>query len=219
MVASKATLGQLRALQRYEVIRAPFSGIVTARNADPGALIPEATAGSVNAAVPILSMATLSPLRVYVELPQSQAPFVKDGDPATVMTSEYPGREFKGTVTRHPTALANETRTMLAEIDLPNRDSALYPGMYVQVSVEITAPLGAPQVPDDALIFQNGKVYVPTVQNGRLRLREVTLGYDNGRAVEVTRGLAGDELVAMNVGQTAHDGEAVRALRAQQARK
>ena len=92
-------------MQRYEVIRAPFDGIVTARYVDPGALIPQTTTSS--GGNPIVALATLSPVRVYADVPQSVAPFIQNGDPAVITVNEYPGREFKGSVTRHPDALAN----------------------------------------------------------------------------------------------------------------
>src|SRR5262252_4151708 len=94
----------------------------------PGALIPQATAAS-NTDTPILSIATLQPVRVYADVPQDVTPYMADGDPAIVTVTQYPKRQFKGTVTRHPNALAATTRTMLVEVDLPNTDSALLPGM------------------------------------------------------------------------------------------
>jgi hypothetical protein len=94
-----------------------------------------------------------------------------------------------------------------------------YPGMYAHVAIQIAGHAGAPQVPDDALIFRKGKVYVPIVEAGHLRLIEVSLGYDNGQTVEITRGLSGGEMVALNVGQTAHDGEPVRPHRLDQSQR
>jgi membrane fusion protein, multidrug efflux system len=212
MQQAKASFDSLTAMQAYEVIRAPFSGIITARYVDQGALIPQATTPS-SASSPIVAMATLSPLRVYAQLPQSAAPFVKNGDQASIALAEYPGREFKGAVTRHPDALASATRTMLVEVDLDNRDLALLPGMYAQIAVRVAMPAGAPTVPDDALVFRDGKVYVPIVRGGRLHLSEVSLGYDDGQTVQITRGLGGDEMVAMNVGQSAREGEPVQPVR------
>ncbi len=208
---AEATLRQLQAMQQYKRITADFDGVVTARYADPGTLIPQATAGSVGANAPIVAVATLDPVRVYVDLPQSAAPLVRDGDPSVVTVSEYPGRRFEGTVTRHPQALAPATRTMLVEVDLPNADGALFPGMYARVAIEIRAPANAPRVPDDALVFRDGKTFVAVVDGDRLRLAEVTLGYDDGRESEVSEGLTGDEMIAVNVGQTARDGELVQA--------
>jgi RND family efflux transporter MFP subunit len=205
-----ATLKQVEALQEYLRITADFDGAVTARYADPGTLIPQSTSGGVAASTPVLAMATLSPLRVYVDLPQANAPYVRDGDPAVVTVTEYAGREFPGAVTRHPQALASATRTMLVEVDLPNDDGALLPGMYAQVSIELAGRETTMRVPDDVLIFRDGKTFVPVVDGNALRVVPVTLGYDDGRLSEVVAGLAGDEVLAMNVGQTARDGEVVQ---------
>ena len=207
---AEATLRQLQAMAEYKRITADFDGAVTRRDADPGTLIPATTSGSVGAATPILSMASLNPLRVYVDLPQSDAPFVKDGDEAVVTVAEYPGRRFMGSVTRHPQALAAATRTMLVEVDLKNDDGALLPGMYARIAIALSGRETAPRIPDDALVFRDGKTWVAVVEGDRLRVVPVTLGYDDGRMSEVIAGLSGGELIAMNVGQTARDGELVQ---------
>jgi RND family efflux transporter MFP subunit len=204
-----ATLRQLQALHEYLRITADVDGVVTARSADPGTLIPASTTGNVGAATPILTIATLSPVRVYVDVPQADAPYVKDGDQAVVTVGEYGGRRFTGAVTRHPQALAAGTRTMLVEVDLPNDDGALLPGMYAQVDVALAGRRSTLRIPDDVLIFRGGKTWVPVVDGDTLRVVEVALGYDDGRTSEVVSGLTGDELVALNVGQTAKDGENV----------
>ncbi len=215
MLEAKATLDQLIAMQQYKVIRAPFDGIVTARYVDPGHLIPQQTAPS-SANTPVVAISTLAPLRVYAEIPQSVAPFVHDGDPATITVTEFPQRRFKGAVTRHPPALTSATRTMLVEVDLPNQDHALLPGMYASMEFDVNIPAGVPTVPDDALIFREGKPFVPLVRDGRLRLAAVTLGYDNGVNVQITDGIANDDMVALNVGQAARDGDPVRPITADQ---
>ncbi|HKV55912.1 MAG TPA: efflux RND transporter periplasmic adaptor subunit [Candidatus Binataceae bacterium] len=211
LVEAKEALDQLIATKGYEEIRAPFGGIVTTRYVDPGALIPQATQPGV-AVTPIIALATLSPLRIYADVPQSAAPFVRDGDQATITVTEYPQRVFKGTVARRSNSLVSETRTMLTEVDLPNLDGALYPGMYATMKFDVNVPRGVPLVPDDALIFRNGMPNVPVVRNGRLKLVPVTLGYDNGVNVEVPEGLSEQDQVAINVGQAAQDGEPVRAV-------
>jgi RND family efflux transporter MFP subunit len=208
MLRAKALLAQLKALQAYEIIRSPFDGMVTVRNADPGTLIPEATNGAVPK--PILVVETLKPLRVYAQVPQSEALFIRNGDPAVVTVTELPGRQFIGSVTRHSKSLSDNTRTMLVEVDLPNEDLALYPGMYANIRVTLNAPAGVPLVPDGALVFKHGKVYVPVVRQGHLRLAEVTLGYDDGENVQILSGLRSDDMVAINMGQTAQDGQPVR---------
>jgi len=212
MLAAMETLNQLIATQAYEVIRSPFDGIITARNADPGAMVAQATVSTTASGSPILLMATLTPLRIYADVPQSAAPFIRNGDQVTVSVGEYPGRPFRGTITRHPDALDAATRTMRVEVDLDNHDSALLPGMYAILTLSVSTPAGVPMVPDDALIFHGGKVLVPVVRDGRMHLAPVTLGYDNGIDVEITSGIGEDDVVAVNVGQSAREGEVVQAV-------
>ncbi len=207
MQQAKATYEQLLAEQGYKEITAPFDGIVTARYVDPGALIPQATA-SANG-IPIISVATVSPLRVYADVPQSLALWVKNGDPATIKAYEVQGKQFKGTIIRHPEALNSASRTMLVELDLPNKDRALLPGMYAKLDITVDAASSGSMVRDDALVFRDGKVLVPVVRGSRLHLVPVTLGYDNGQTVVVEGEVHRDDLVALNVGQAAEDGEVV----------
>ena len=213
MLQSKAAYEQQLAFQHYEVVRATVDGIVTARFVDPGTLIPQSTSPS-STNSPIVALATMAPLRVYAYVPQSLSPFVKDGDPATITVSEFPNRTFPGTVTRHPDALDQTTRTMLVEVDLPNQDRSLYPGMYANLKMTAHVTSDAVTVPDDAIIFRDNKVYLPVVRNNHLKLIEVTLGHDNGYQVEVTGDLRPGELVAMNVGEAARDGEPVQPVAA-----
>jgi membrane fusion protein (multidrug efflux system) len=210
MLQARATLAQDVANQQYETITAPFDGIVTARYIDPGHLVPANTTPGTPGSGAIISISRYSPLRVFTYVPQNMAPFIKDGDPATITAAGYPGQKFTGTITRHPDALSPDTRTMLVEVDLPNENQALYPGMYATAEFTVAMGTGAPMVPDDALIFRDGKVYVPVVRNSQLHLAEVTLGYDNGQTVEVLSGINPSDKVAVNVGQAARDGENVQ---------
>jgi len=212
MLQAKASYQQIAATLAYTVIKAPFSGVVTARYVDPGKLIAQSTGGTATE-TPIIAMATLTPVRVYANVPQSVAPFIKDGDPAIVTVTDYPQRLFEGAITRHPSALDQATRTMLVEIDLPNGDLALYPGMYARVQFQVAILAGVPVVPDDALIFRDGKPYVPVVSGNRLHLAPVDLGYDDGINIQIRHGVAIGDLVAVNVGQSAREGEIVQPVR------
>jgi RND family efflux transporter MFP subunit len=197
------------ATQEYERVLAPFDGMITARNLHPGALVgSSAAAGTSNPG--IYEIATLRPLRVYVYLPQPLSPLVHDGDKAIVTVSEYPQRDFVGVITRHPAALDQATRTMQIEVDLPNEDLALYPGMYANVKVTVRGNNQSPKVPDEALIFNNEVVLVPVVRDNHIHLIKVVLGLDDGINCEVTRGLNGDETIALGMGQTALEGELVQ---------
>jgi membrane fusion protein, multidrug efflux system len=214
MLEAKATYEQLLAEQSYKEITAPFDGIVTARYVDPGALIPQATTTANG--VPIISVATVSPLRVYAEVPQNLALWVKNGDAVTIVSDELVGRKFTGTVMRHPEALDTTSRTMLVEVDLPNKDRALFPGMYAHLDITVdTAGAAGSMVRDDALVFRDNKVFVPIVRDNHLHLVPVKLGYDNGNMVVVEGDIHGDDLVALNVGQAATDGEVVHPVYAQ----
>ncbi len=209
MLEAKATLDQLIATQAYETIKAPFTGLITGRFVDPGALIPQSTTPAV-ANIPVVSMATLSPLRIYADVPQSVAPFIKDGDQASLSVVEYPDRIFKGSITRHPDALNAQTRTMRVEVDLANQDEALLPGMYAVADFAVSVPRSVPEVPDDALVFSAGKVYVPLVRDNRIHLAEVQLGYDNGQTVEAITGINANDVIAINMGQSAREGQIVQ---------
>jgi RND family efflux transporter MFP subunit len=209
MLETYATWRSYVATQQYERVLAPYDGMITVRNLHPGALVGSPSASNTSSPA-IYEMATLKPLRVYVYLPQPMSPFVRNGDKAIVTVSEYPERSFSGTITRHPEALDQTTRTMQIEADLPNEDLALYPGMYANVTVTIRGSKQSPKVPDEALIFNNDETLVPIVRNGRIHLVKVTLGLDDGTNCEVIRGLNGDEVVALGMGQTAHEGQLVQ---------
>jgi RND family efflux transporter MFP subunit len=217
MLQARAAYEQLLAEQGYKDITAPFDGIVTARYVDPGALIPQATTTA--SGTPIISLATVSPLRVYAEVPQSLALWVQNGDLASITIYELMGKEFKGPVIRHPEALDSASRTMLVEVDLPNKDRALLPGMYAKMNITIDASAQAQtgsMVRDDALVFRDGKTFVPIVRENHLHLIPVTLGYDNGQTVVVQGDIRNDDLVALNVGQAATDNEVVHPVMQQQ---
>jgi len=214
MLQAKATYEQLLAEQGYKVIIAQFDGIISARFVDPGALIPQSTASL--SGTPIVSISSMAPLRVYAYVPQNLALFIKNGDPATITLYEIPGRVFKGPIIRHPEALDAASRTMLIEVDLPNTDLSLYPGMYARLSMVVHTPQKGQMVRDDALVFRSGKIYVPVVRQDRLHLVEVTLGYDNGQKVVVNGDIRSDDLVALNVGQAAEDGELVHPVQSSQ---
>jgi RND family efflux transporter MFP subunit len=217
LLQAAATYRQLLAMQSYEIIKAPFDGIVTARYVDPGALIAQTITPSETTelshtnttATPILTLATMRPLRVYANAPQLVANSIRDGDPATVTVEQYPGRAFTGRVGRRSQALDPATRLMLVEVDLTNSDEALAPGMFGMMSLSVKQPGSAPLVPDDALVFRDNKVYVPVIQGSIVHLAPVTLGYDNGNSTEAT-GISTDDVIAINLGESATDGEHVQ---------
>jgi HlyD family secretion protein len=103
---------------------------------------------------------------------------------------------------------------MRVEVDLPNKDSALYPGMYATLSLNCFSSDDAPRIPDDALIFRDGEAYAPVVRNDRIHLAPIKIGNDDGREVEVASGLSPGDLLALNLGEGVEEGDPVQSVMA-----
>ncbi len=188
---------QRAALRNYTKVRAPYAGIITARFADPGALIQVATASS-SGAIPLFTIMDLDTVRVYTNVPQDDSPWVLPGKTkATVGVKGLDGQSFTGTVTRSTLALDPSTRSLLVEIDLPNRDHALRPGTFVEVSLGLREIPNALVLPPQAIISGPKGKSVFIVETGRAKSVPVQTGISDGRWMEVTSGLSGDEDVVM----------------------
>src|SRR5581483_3859064 len=171
---SMAALRRTRDIQRYQVIRAPFSGLVTARYADPGALIPAAT-GSTQAAQPIVDLADASKLRITVYLGQDAAPSIHVGDPAILWTDDQPSRRLQARISLASGQLEPRTRTMLTEIWFDNREAAILPGTFVHVELEIAEP-PIPTVPNAAIIVRAGHLRAAVVEHNKIHLVPIEVG-------------------------------------------
>jgi len=205
--ATEASLGRLLDLQGFEKITAPFSGLITARNFDVGALV---ASGSVSGRE-LFHMAQIGVVRIFVDVPQSYAPFVHAGLAAVVTVQQLPNRSFDGKVTRTSQSLDPSTRTLLTEVDVPNPAALLLPGMYAQVllrSVNAEPPL---LVPGDALVTRaNGTRVAVVGREGAVHLQQVTVGRDYGTETEVLSGLQGGELVIINPTDDIREGVRVK---------
>jgi len=195
----------------YRVLRAPFAGVITARFADPGALIQSATAGQ-SGALPIVSLSSADRLRVYVYLDQSSAAYVHVGDVAEVRVAERAGFVRKATVTRVAGELATRTRTMLTEIDVENPDGAILAGSFVSVSLELkVTPLV--QMPVEALVVRADKTLAAVIDaGGKVHYRPVVIADDDGATVRLVSGLSAGERVALNLGNEVEDGAPVQVV-------
>ncbi len=202
-----AELGRAQALIDYATIRAPFSGIVTDRFVDAGAMI-QAAATSTQA--PIVTVMDMDTVRVFVDVPEPDVPYVTRSTSARLTVGAIPGRDFVGSITRYSTALDPKTRTMRAEIDFSNRDHALRPGMFGAATLELERREGALTLPAATLLTQSDAAYVYTVQNGVARRTPVKVGLDDGIVVEVLSGLAGAESVIVGGKGIVTDGTRVR---------
>jgi RND family efflux transporter MFP subunit len=202
VAAAEADLQRLKQLEDFKRVTAPFAGVITRRDVDVGDLID--TSGKA-----LFTLAQTDPLRLYVSVPQSYAQLVKPGMPVTVTQSEIRGRSFKGEVTRTSASIDAATRTMQAEISLPNRDGALLPGAYVTVALPLPANQGL-TVPVNALLFRGEGMRVAVVDAaGHVSLRPVSLGRDDGRNVEVTSGLSASDRFVLNPPDSVVDGDVV----------
>jgi RND family efflux transporter MFP subunit len=202
-----AALERAQVQKGYQVLRAPFDGTITARYADPGALLPAAT-GSTSSAQPLLEMAQLDRLRLALNLGQDDAARVRVGDKVQLQVSAEHA-PFEAQVSRISQSLEPRTRTMRCEIDLAQPPPGLYPGGFVQTRLPLHGP-PRPLIPTEALLGRGGQLYAALVEGGRIRLQRVRLGTDDGANVEVLDGLRGGELVALNLGPEVPDGSPVR---------
>jgi RND family efflux transporter MFP subunit len=192
--AIRSQRAQLKVLQQekaYQQVVAPFDGVVTKRNIDVGSLVQaDATSGTF-----MFTVTQSEVMRIQLYVPQDVAVGVRRGIAAVVRVPELPGRPFPGTVTRTADALDPATRTLLTEIDLPNPDGVLRPGMYCTVELQI--PRAAPSliVPASAIVFDDDGLHVMVVRNGVVHLHKIIETRDLGTEVEVDDGVnAGDEV-------------------------
>ena len=203
LAAQYATVKRLQQLTDYERVTAPFDGVITSRSVDTGDLVSDSN-GSGNV---LFTLARDSVVRVQVSVPQSGAIGIHDGLPAKVRVEELPGRVFTGTVARSAVALAQASRTMQAEVDVPNEDGTLRPGLYV--TVEIGIPRTAPgiTIPAEALIFNGEGLRVAVVgEGGVVHMRDVSVYRDFGTKVELRDGLKGGEAVVLSPPVTLAEG-------------
>jgi len=207
---ARAELGKLQVLAEFAKVRAPFDGVVTERFVDPGALI---QAGANSLGSPVVSLAKIDQVRVYVFVPEVDVSQVIRGLAAKVRLDGFPGRVFAGKVTRFADALDPQSRTMKTEIDLPNSDHRILPGMFGTVTLELRTDLNALFLPDQAVRQgSDGNKFVYTVENDRLRKMEITTGQDDGKMTQVF-GLRGAEAVVLSGGDNLQEGTSVKVVK------
>jgi RND family efflux transporter MFP subunit len=208
MAAADANVRRLEQLESFKHVYAPFSGVVTRRNTDIGALI---TAGSANQGKELFDLAQFDPLRVYVSVPQADAIAVRPGMKAYIELREYPGQKFSGTVARSADAIDMATRTMLTEVDVPNHDGKLLPGAYAQVHFAIPIQTVRMSVPINALLFRPEGPRVAVVgPDQKIHLATVIIGRDFGNKIEILGGLQPTDQIVVNPADSLEEGEQVQ---------
>jgi RND family efflux transporter MFP subunit len=185
VIADQANVNRLEALESFKIVTAPFDGIVTARNTDIGAYIP---LGSGNQ---LFRVARISPLRIYVDVPESFTEFVKVGAEADLTVGRFAGRKFPARVVGTAGAINPTAKRLLTELEVPNQTGELFPGAYVQVTLKIEGNKGDLTIPAGTLLFRSGKPAVGVVRpNGTVEIRDITINRDLGSKLEISKGLS-----------------------------
>jgi RND family efflux transporter MFP subunit len=210
IAAAEANLGRLQEMQNYETVKAPFDGIITARNIDVGALI---NAGNGGAAQELFHMAATAKLRVYVSVPQADSRAAVPGLKSYLTLAEFPGRRFPGELVRTSGAIDQATRTLLTEVDVDNASGELRPGAYAEVHLLIPEGSRSLILPVSVLMFRSEGLRVGVVRNGKqAELVPVVLGKDYGNQVEIVTGLNENDLVIANPPDSLASGATVQVV-------
>ena len=192
IVAQEAQLRVLNQQKTYLSVVAPFDGVITQRNIDVGSLVQaDAASGTF-----LFQLMHSDLVRIQLYVPQDDALGVTPGTKAVVRVPEMPGRDFPGTVTRIADALQPGSRTLLTEIDVPNPDRALSPGLYCTVELKIPRKSPSLIVPSEAIIFNREGLSVAVVEDGVAHIRKISPVRDLGTSVEVNAGVSkGDQVI------------------------
>jgi RND family efflux transporter MFP subunit len=205
--ADEANVRRLLELQSFQKVYAPFDGVITVRNVDPGSLI---SAGSTSGTQELFTLAQVDVLRIFVFVPQSYAPDIKAGQTADVSVRELPGRVFKGTVTRTAGAIDATSRTLRTEVQVPNPDGLLLSGSYATVRFKVQRPDPPLVVPQSALLIDAKGVRVAVVgADGTLHYRSIQIGRDFGNDVEVLSGIEATDVLATGLAANIVEGSRV----------
>ncbi len=207
LASSTANVRRLEQLESFKHIYAPFSGVITKRNTDIGALI---NAGNSGTNQELFVVAQIDPIRVYVDVPEIYAPSVRDHLNSTIELPAFPGRRFTGRVARSADAIDPSTRTLRTEIDVPNRDGQLFPGSYAQVHFGVQVAAVRMSVPVNALLFRAEGPRAAVVNgDGKVHLKAVVIGRDYGNDVEILGGLDASENIILNPSDSLEEGQTV----------
>ncbi len=203
--AADATVRRLEQLESFKHVYAPFSGVLTKRNVDPGALINAGGTGK-----ELFDIARVDPLRVYVSVPQNYAPAIKTGMEAWVSLPEFSGQKFKGTVVRTAEAIDPLTRTLLTEVDVPNGEGRLLPGSFGEVHFRTGIDAQKVTIPVNAMLFrQEGPRVAVVDRDGKVHLRPITIGKDYGTTLEILGGVGLEDRVIINPADSIEEGQQV----------
>lgn len=209
VAAAQANVNRYQTLESFKRITAPFDGIVTARKTDIGALI---NAGS-GTGVELFSVADVHKLRVFARVPQIYASRIKIDMSAVLMVPEHPGKTFPAVLKRTSGAISATSGTLLAELEVDNKEGLLTPGSYAEIKLDLAGNSKAQRVPASALILRRGGVQLATVdKENRVVMKKVIVGLDLGSEVEILSGLDAADKVIETPPDSLEQGDLVRVL-------
>ncbi len=208
---ASAQLHSAEVLKSYETLRAPFNGTITARFADPGALVQNATSSQASA-LPVVTVSQVDRLRVDVFVDQHDAAYVARDQDVEITLNDQPDFKLSGQVSRVSAELDARTKMLLTEIDITNKKPRIVAGSFVKVALRIKSPPYL-QAPVEALLLKDDKTYLTTVTpDNHLKLQEVHLIGNDGHLLWIQSGVEAGATVALSVGDTVPDGGKVRPI-------
>ena len=214
VTSSQANVARLQQMVAYEKVYAPFDGVITARNIDVGALV---DAGANTPGKELFHLASNTTLRVYVNVPEVYSRAAKPGVDSYLTLTEFPGRQFHGTIVRTANAIDMNSRTLLVEVDVKNPSGELLPGSYVSVHLKLPSKIEALTIPSNAMLFRSEGLRVAVFRGGRADLLPIILGHDYGDSVEVISGLQRNDSVIVNPSDSLVSGQQVQVEQAKSA--
>lgn len=204
----QAEVNRLKDLTNFKNVVAPYDGVITARRIDIGDLV---TAGSMSSNTPLYDIVQSDKIRVFVDVPQNASGDIHVAMPAIATAQQFPGQKFSGQVARTSESIDSAAKTLKVEVDIPNSDLALKPGMYLEVSFQTSTAHPPVQVPAAAMNFRTGGPQVAVIDaNGIVHFRDVAIARDMGNVVELASGVSAGDMVALNISNQIADGEKVQ---------
>jgi membrane fusion protein, multidrug efflux system len=206
--AAEANVRRLQQLESFKHIYAPFSGVITTRNTDVGALV---NAGNGGPTQQLFVIAQIDPIRIYVNVPEADSPSIHKGVKVDIEVPALVAQHFTGSVVRTAEAIDPATRTLNTEIDVPNPNGRLLPGSYAQVRLSLNQQVQRLTVPSNALLFRAEGARAAVIGPGsQVQLRPVTIGRDFGNTVEIVSGLQPSDEVVISPSDSLENGQVVR---------
>lgn len=208
--SDEGSVARLQALEQFRDITAPFDGVLTARNTDIGDLITAGSGGGAGSAPQLFRMADVHKMRVFVQVPQAMSGSIQPGMTADLDLPQYPERKFKAVVATTAQAINPAARTLLVELHATNSDGLLQPGTYAEVHFILPPNAHVLTIPTTAVVFRESDLQVAVLgANGRVDLKQITLGRNLGNDVRVLGGLSPSDRVINNPPDSLVNGEAV----------